>query len=149
MSERKNNFRLGKSIDEINIGDEAEGSMLVTEETIELYGKVSGDRNPIHYDKEYAATTIFGKPIAHGPIAGALVARVIGMDLPGLGTLAYSMKINFLSPVYAGDTLTAKVIATEKVLEKNLLRMSVSVINQENVEVISGYANVMPPIKDR
>lgn len=146
-SKDKTKFVLGKSLTEIQIGEKAQDTMKVTNDHIEWYAKMSGDYNPLHMDDEYAATTIFGRRIAHGPVAGALVARVIGMKLPGLGTLAYNMKVNFTAPVYPGDEITAIVEATEKVPEKNLLRLSFRVINQDNIEVMNGYANVLPPIK--
>jgi alkylation response protein AidB-like acyl-CoA dehydrogenase/acyl dehydratase/putative sterol carrier protein len=141
-------FALGKSLKEIQIGETAQGTMKVTDEHIDLYAKMSGDYNPLHMNEEYAATTIFGRRIAHGPVGGALVARVIGTQLPGLGTLAYSMKVNFKAPVYPGDEITAIVEAAEKEPEKNLLRMNFRVLNQSGIEVMDGYANVMPPIKD-
>ncbi|MFX1539349.1 MAG: MaoC/PaaZ C-terminal domain-containing protein, partial [Promethearchaeota archaeon] len=140
-------FVIGKSLDEIEIGETAKDSMKVTEDHIEWYAKMSGDYNPLHMDDEYAATTIFGRRIAHGPIGGALVARVIGMKLPGLGTLAFNMKVTFTAPVFPNDELTATVEATEKVPEKNLLRLSFTVVNQDGQEVLNGYANVLPPIK--
>jgi acyl dehydratase/putative sterol carrier protein len=145
--EDKPQFVLGKSLDEIHLGDKAEGSMKVTADHIEWYAKMSGDYNPLHMDDEYAATTIFGRRIAHGPVGGALVARVIGMQLPGLGTLAYNMKVNFTAPVFPGDEITAKVKVTEKIPEKNLLRLSFIVTNQQGLEVMNGYANVLPPLK--
>ncbi len=141
-------FKLGKSLNEIKIGDKAEGSMKVTPNHIKWYAKMSGDYNPLHMDDDYAATTIFGRRIAHGPIGGALVARIIGMQLPGLGTLAYNLKVNFIAPVYPGDEITAIVEATDKIPEKNLLRLSFHVVNQNNLEVMNGYANVLPPIKN-
>ncbi|MFX0168090.1 MAG: acyl-CoA dehydrogenase family protein [Candidatus Hodarchaeota archaeon] len=140
-------YQLGKSLNEIQIGDLAQGSMTVTVDQIEWYAKMSGDFNPLHMDDDYAATTMFGRRIAHGPIGGALVARVIGMQLPGLGTIAYNMKVNFTAPVYPGDELTAIVKATEKIPEKNLLRLSFNVTNQNGLEVMNGYANVLPPVK--
>jgi alkylation response protein AidB-like acyl-CoA dehydrogenase/acyl dehydratase/putative sterol carrier protein len=145
--EARSKFVLGKSLDEIQLDDKAEGSMLVTTDHIEWYAKMSGDYNPLHMDDEYAATTMFGRRIAHGPVGGALVARVIGMQLPGLGTLAYNMKVNFTAPVYPDDEITALVEVTEKIPEKNLLRLSFTVTNQNGIEVMNGYANVLPPIK--
>ncbi|MHA2433017.1 MAG: acyl-CoA dehydrogenase family protein [Candidatus Thorarchaeota archaeon] len=144
----KSRFTLGKSLDEITIGETAQGKMVVTDEDIAMYAKMSGDYNLLHTDDEYAATTMFGRRIAHGPIAGALVARVVGTKLPGLGTLAFNMKVNFKAPVYPDDEITATVEVTEKVVENNLLRMSFSVVNQDDIEVLNGYTNVMPPIKE-
>ncbi|MFX1264943.1 MAG: acyl-CoA dehydrogenase family protein [Promethearchaeota archaeon] len=148
LKTKESRFKLGKSLDEIEIGETAEGKMVVTDEDIALYAEMSGDYNLLHTDDEYAATTMFGRRIAHGPIAGALVARVVGTQLPGLGTLAFNMKVNFKAPVYPGDEITAVVKATEKVEEDNLLRMSFNVVNQDGIEVLDGYTNVMPPIKE-
>jgi len=147
LKESEPKFVLGKSLNDIKIGEKAQGSMKVTEDHIEWYAKMSGDYNPLHMNDEYAATTMFGRRIAHGPVGGALVARVIGMQLPGLGTLAYNMKVNFTAPVYPGDEITAIVEVTEKIPEKNLLRLSFTVINQKGLEVMNGYANVLPPLE--
>jgi len=144
---KESRFKLGKSLDELEIGDTAESSMLVTDEHIQLYADMSGDYNALHMDDEYASTTMFGKRIAHGPIGGALVARVIGTQLPGLGTLAFNMKVNFKAPVYPGDEIKAIVEVTEKVPESNLCRLKFDVFNNDGVIVMDGYANVMPPIK--
>jgi alkylation response protein AidB-like acyl-CoA dehydrogenase/acyl dehydratase/putative sterol carrier protein len=141
-------FTLGKSLAEIEVGENAESTMIVSDEHIDLYAQMSGDYNALHMDEEYAATTMFGKRIAHGPIGGALVARVIGTQLPGLGTLAFNMKVNFKAPVFPGDEIRAVVEVTEKVPEDNLCRLSFDVFNTDGVVVMDGYANVMPPIKE-
>jgi len=141
-------FTLGKSLDEIEIGEKAESSMIVSDEHIDLYAQMSGDYNALHMNEEYAATTMFGKRIAHGPIGGALVARVIGTQLPGLGTLAFNMKVNFKAPVYPGDEIRAVVEVTEKIPENNLCRLSFDVYNNDGIVVMDGYANVMPPLKE-
>jgi alkylation response protein AidB-like acyl-CoA dehydrogenase/acyl dehydratase/putative sterol carrier protein len=140
-------FELGKSLDEIEVGEKAESTMIVSDEHIDLYAQMSGDYNALHMDDEYATTTMFGKRIAHGPIGGALVARVIGTQLPGLGTLAFNMKVNFKAPVYPGDEIKAVIEVTEKVPENNLCRIKFDVYNNDGVVVMDGYANVMPPIK--
>jgi alkylation response protein AidB-like acyl-CoA dehydrogenase/acyl dehydratase/putative sterol carrier protein len=144
----KTKFALGKSLDEIEIGEKAESTMIVTDEHIDLYAQMSGDYNPLHMDKEYAATTMFGRRIAHGPLGGALVARVLGTQLPGLGTLAFNMKVNFKAPVYPGDEIKAVIEVTEKVPDSNLCRVKFDVYNDDGLVVMDGYANVMPPIKE-
>jgi acyl dehydratase len=57
------------------------------------------------------------------------------------------MKVNFTAPVFPGDEITATVEVTEKIPEKNLLRLSFTVTNQQGLEVMNGYANVLPPLK--
>ena len=47
----------------------------ITKRDIELFGEVSTDTNPMHFDEEYAATTQFGRCIAHGVISLSLLRR--------------------------------------------------------------------------
>ena len=71
------------------------------------------DRNPIHRDAEFAASTSFGEPIAPGILTAALVAAVIGSELPGPGAVYLSQSLKFLRPVKLNDTITARVEIAE------------------------------------
>ena len=55
--------------EQLKIGMSAEKTKTMTKEDIEYFGKVSTDTNPMHFNEEYAATTQFGKCIAHGVIS--------------------------------------------------------------------------------
>lgn len=46
---------------EVKVGDTARRSMLVTDEQIELFARLSGDRNPLHFDEDFARKTKFGR----------------------------------------------------------------------------------------
>jgi 3-hydroxybutyryl-CoA dehydratase len=140
-------MQTGKSIDEIAIGEKASATRTISEADVLLFAELTNDRNPVHIDEEYARQSIFGTRIAHGSFTTALVSAVLGMQLPGLGTIAYESRCRFRYPVYLGDTITATVEAVEKKPAKNLVTFKCSWTNQTGIIVADGEAVVMPPRK--
>ncbi|NPV90819.1 MAG: MaoC family dehydratase [Firmicutes bacterium] len=138
-------MRKGKTINEIEIGDEASFSKTIFEADIVLFGAITGDFNPMHFNEEYAKTTPFKTRIAHGGIAGSLIAPVLGMMLPGLGTIALETKTRYLAPVKPGDTITATGKVVSKDIGRNTVVMELTWKNQKDKLVMSGEATVMPP----
>ena len=126
------------------VGDTAEMSKTVTEEDIDLFAKVTGDRNPVHVSREFAEKTRFGERIAHGMLSAGLISAVIGMKLPGPGCLYLSQTLNFRGPVKIGDEITARVEVTEVISEKRL-RLKTECINQRSETVLDGEAIIVPP----
>lgn len=135
------------TIDEINVGDSASYSRLVTEREVELFAAVSGDHNPVHLDPDYAATTQFGECIAHGMLTGAFVSAAIAMELPGPGTIYLGQNLQFRAPVLLGDTVTVYLEVIEKHDTKPWLKLSTTVKNQDDKEIARGEASVMAPAK--
>ena len=138
----------GKSIDEIAMGEKASVTRTISEADVLQFADLTGDRNPVHIDEEYARQSMFGARIAHGSFTTALISGVLGMQLPGLGTIAYESRCRFRYPVYFGDTITATVEVVEKNQAKNLVKFKCSWTNQTGVVVADGEAVVMPPRKD-
>lgn len=133
------------TISELSIGDAVEFSKTVTETDIALFAAMSGDFNPVHMDAEYAASTIFGARVAHGPLTLALAAGPLGMELPGVGTIAVTNHIEYRRPVYIGDTITSRVEVAELDVERNRATMALTWTNQAGTLVADGTAVVKPP----
>lgn len=133
------------TIDKINIGDSASFTKTVTESDVVLFAGVSGDFNPAHVNAEYAKTTMFGQRIAHGMLSAGFISNVLANQLPGPGTIYLGQELKFVKPVFLGDTVTATVTVTEKIEEKNRLKLDTTVTNQNGEKVIVGVATVMPP----
>ena len=93
----------------IKIGQTAQTSKQITQTDLTLYAAVTGDFNPVHFDPVYSAQTRFKGPIAHGMIAAGLVSGLMGMNLPGPGTIYLQQTLNFLAPVKVNDVITACV----------------------------------------
>ena len=136
---------IGKTIDELKIGDTAEFSKTVSESDIYQFAGITGDFNPAHMNEEYAKKTFFKTRIAHGMLAAGFISTVIGTKLPGTGSIYVKQNLSFLAPVRIGDTITACVEVIEIIAEKKRVRLKTTCINQEGTQVLDGEAVVSPP----
>ena len=132
---------------EINLGDTARFSKTISESDVYNIAGVTGDMNPAHIDKEYASKGPFGRRIAHGILPAGLLSTVMGMQLPGPGSIYMNQEYQFLKPVFIGDTITAIVEIIGKDEIKNRVRLRTYCKNQDGEIVIDGKAEVMPPGK--
>jgi 3-hydroxybutyryl-CoA dehydratase len=137
-------INMGKTFDQIEIGESACHVRTISSEDIDLYAKITDDYNPIHMDEEYAKDTIFGGRIAHGTITLGLSAPVIGMKLPGQGCALISISSDFIRPVRIGDTITAFAEVIAKDAGKRVIELSLKFTNQRNENVAIGKALVKP-----
>lgn len=119
-------------------------SKTVTERDVTLFAEVTGDMNPAHTDEAWAKNTKFGTRIAHGVLSAGLVSAVLGMKLPGPGTIYMGQQLKFTAPVRFNDTITAEVEVVE-IIENKRLRLRTTVVNQEGKAVLAGEALVSPP----
>lgn len=135
------------TIDELEIGQKATYSKTCTADDITLFATVSGDVNPVHLDDEFAATTPFGKRIAHGMYTGALVSAALAIELPGPGTIYMGQELKFKAPVFIGDTITVELEVDTIRAEKAIVGLLCSCTNQDGTVVAAGKATVMAPKK--
>ena len=94
-------------VEDLRIGQSARYVRTITEADVQQFGAVSGDLNPLHFDEEYAKTTIFKGRIAHGMLSLSFVSTVLGTQLPGAGAIFIGATVRFKAPVRIGDTVTA------------------------------------------
>ncbi len=127
---------------DIKMGQSAEVVHTVTEDDIQIFGNLSGDYNPLHFDEDWAKTTMFGGRIAHGILTASFVSTAIGMKLPGPGTIYMSQSMRFLGPVRIGDTITARVEVIMLNDEKERITLKTTCINQDSKIVMDGEALV-------
>ena len=135
----------GWYFEDLAIGQTASRSNDVSAATIAAFADVSGDRNPVHLDEAYAATTIFKEPIAHGILAAAYISAVVGMDLPGPGAIYVSQSLSFKAPVKAGDTVVATATIVE-LLPKRRVRIETK-CTVAGKPVVEGEAVLMVPAR--
>ncbi len=132
--------------EDLSIGQEASTSNTVTADVIRGFADVSGDRNPVHIDAEYAATTIFKERIAHGMLAAAYISAVFGMKLPGPGAIYISQTLNFKAPVKIGDVVVTTVKVAELIPEKKRARFE-CVCSVNGKPAVQGDAVLMVPAR--
>ena len=144
--------------DDLEVGNEwTSGGRTLTEADIVNYAGFSGDFNPIHIDHEYAKSTPFRRPIAHG-FAIFCIASGLGISAPAVRTMAMLRVTmwNFTLPVFAGDTIRNVSRVKEKVVRGRGRRGEVTwyraVINQDGKVVQDGEVVTLvecrPPVRD-
>ena len=125
-----------------DVGTQVTHVRMFTSDDIIRFAEVSGDRNPVHLDDAYAARSPFGRRVAHGFLTGSLISAVIGMELPGPGSIYLGQTMKFLAPVYIGDTVTVRVEVIGVREEKRLVTLRTDCTNQDGKLVLTGEATV-------
>jgi acyl dehydratase len=112
----------------------------VTSLDIELFTRISGDRNPIHYDEELARTTRFGGIVVQGGITSAILNALVAEDLPGPGTVFLQVNWNFKAPVRPGDTIIGEVKILKVREDKPITELETRVLLSDGTLVLDGNA---------
>jgi 3-hydroxybutyryl-CoA dehydratase len=136
------------NIDEIKLGDMASTTKTISESDVYLFAGITGDMNPAHTDDVTACRGVFKGRVAHGILVTGLISAVLGMKLPGPGTIYLGQEVKFTKPVYFGDTITATCTVASMRPEKNIVNLDTLCVNQRGETVITGSATVMPPKKE-
>ena len=133
------------TLDEIYVGQKASVTKTITKGDIYTFAGLVDDYSPVHVNKEFGEKSPFGQCIAHGFLSGSLFSTLAGNYLPGAGSLYVRQSLNFLRPVYAGDTITATVTVRSVNSQRNRAELDTVCTNQDGVQVVTGTAKVMPP----
>jgi len=133
------------TIEQLEIGQSASVQKRITEAEVLTFADISGDVNPVHINEEHAKTSVFGQRVAHGALVSGLTSTVLGMELPGQGTIYLGQENRFVAPVYFDDVVTARCEIVEIIKEKNIVKFATTTTNQDGKVVITGIATVMPP----
>lgn len=125
------------------VGDKGILQKTIFETDVELFANITGDMNPVHMSEEAAGNSVFKERIAHGMLSASLISAVIGMQVPGPGTIYLEQNCRFLKPVKFGDTLTVES-SVSKILnyEKGILQLENTIYNQRGESVLEGSSVV-------
>jgi acyl dehydratase len=122
------------------VGQTAQLSRKISTRDIELFTEITGDRNPLHYDEEFAASSPFGTIIVQGGVTSGILNAVVAEQLPGPGTVFLHVDWNFRAPVRPGDTITGIVEVVSVRNDKPITTLKTSVVRQDDVVVLEGTA---------
>ena len=122
------------------VGQKAERSRTVEPGDIELFTRISGDRNPLHYDEAAAKASRFGEIVVQGGITSAILNAVVAEELPGPGTVFLHVDWNFRAPVRPGDTITGEVTVTSVREDKPITELATRVLRDDGTVVLDGRA---------
>jgi acyl dehydratase len=126
----------------LRVGDTASLSKAITDDDIRAFADLTTDHNPVHLDDEFARQTKFGRRIAHGMLSASLISAVLANQLPGQGTVYLGQTLQFVAPVFPGDTVTARVTVTKIREDKPIVTLETVCLNQHDELLIKGEAVV-------
>ncbi len=126
------------------VGQKGKFSKTISEADVYGFAGICGDFNPVHINEQEAGKSSFGKRIAHGMLGSSLISAVLGMTLPGPGTIYISRNLQFKAPIFIGDTIEAQVSITE-LMDKGKAKLNTQVKKQKGMLVIAGEAVVRLP----
>ena len=126
------------------IGDVYHHDFIFTQDEVQKFADVTGDKNPVHLDAAYAATTMFKKPIMHGFLGGSIFSKVFGTLFPVEGTIYLKQSMAFMKPMFVDVTYEAVLTIKEHNIEKHRAIVETIIREKSTEEVtISGEATVM------
>lgn len=126
----------------ISVGYSDSVSKTITREHVDAFASLSGDYNALHMDEQFAARTEFEQRVVHGFLHASLLSTLVGMKIPGPGALYLSQSIDFTSPVFIGDTVTAVGTVTAVDRETRVIEIATEIVNQHKRAVLTGAARV-------
>jgi acyl dehydratase len=122
------------------VGQIATRSLTLTREHVEAYAAMTGDRNPLHFDPDFAAKTKFGRLVVQGGLTTGILHALVAMDMPGPGTVFLSQNWKFTAPVFIGDTVTATATVLSVHPSKPVTQLGIKVARDGGEVVLEGEA---------
>jgi phosphate acetyltransferase len=132
-----------KTFDEIALGQSARIDRTLEENDILLFGVMSGDTNPTHFEAEGGAGE--RAVVGHGLWSATLISNLLGNELPGPGTAYKSQQLDFHRRVFLGDTVSVSITVTAKHEADKSVDFSCLAVNQNGETVFTGVASVFAP----
>jgi acyl dehydratase len=126
----------------LRVGDKASLNKTFTEEEVFQFAEISTDKNPLHLDTHFAKSSIFGERIVHGMLVASLFSGLIGMKLPGQGSIYLGQALTFKAPVRIGEEVTATVEIVKIRTDKPIVTLRTVCVNAKGVVAIEGEAVV-------
>lgn len=123
---------------QLDVGYEISYEKRVTEADVHLFGLMSGDFNPIHFDEEFAKKTRFGGRVAQGMLTTSLVSAAVAR-VPGTVVLLETY-FKYTAPVKIGDLVRIQGTVVEK--EKNRYKLNIKCAVDEKI-VAEGWVKIL------
>jgi acyl dehydratase len=120
------------------VGATATWTRTFTADDVEAYARLTGDRNPLHFDAAFAGRTRAGRLIVHGGLTTGLFNALVAERLPGPGSVFLHQEWDYPAPAYVGDTVTAEAVVVEARADKPITRLRCVARRDDGTEVLRG-----------
>jgi 3-hydroxybutyryl-CoA dehydratase len=128
----------------MKVGDQYQTDFIITQQMVNEFAELSGDKNPLHIDPEFAAKTPFKQPIVHGIFSVSIISKIMGTEFPGAGSIYLDQQFQFKRPVYPGKEYYAKIelVSVEEGRHRGVF--STKIFSKDGNKIaVDGQATVM------
>ena len=139
MSEKPSEY----SFDEIELGMQKRFKVDISKNMLDVFGRDTGDYNPLHMNKKYASSTSFKKRVCSGMFLSSFFSRLVGMYLPGKHALHISQSLNFVNPCFIGETITVEGKVIDKSPATKIIKLETTITSESGKRIIDGKAQVI------
>jgi len=113
---------------------------VITTAMVDSFAELTGDKNPVHTDEEFAKNTRFGRRIAHGMLSVGIISAILGNDFPGPGSIYMRQEVKFLKPIFLEEEVKITIEILEKNEEKKRLLVRTTVEKSNGEKAVDGEA---------
>ena len=131
------------SFDEIELGMQKSFKVNISKNMLDVFGRHTGDYNPLHMSEEYASSTSFKKRVCSGMFLSSFFSRLVGMYLPGKHALHISQSLNFVNPCFIGEMITVEGKVVDKSPATKIIKLETTITNESGKRIIDGKAQVI------
>jgi acyl dehydratase len=124
----------------LSVGQKATRSLTLTANHVKMFAELSGDYNPLHFDKDFVSKTKFKKLVVQGGLTTGLLHALVAMDMPGPGTVFLSQNWKFTAPVFIDDTITAEATVLSMHETKPVTQLQIKITREDGEIVLEGEA---------
>ena len=128
---------------DIKIGMEESFIVILTNEMLDSFKKITGDINPLHNDLDYAKSKGYSERVVYGMLTSSFLSTLAGVYLPGKYSLIHEVNVLFKKPVFVSDsplTIKGKVIEINEMFKQFTIK--VEILNKNNEKVLRGTMKV-------
>ena len=127
----------------LKIGDNHKEEFIITQEMVNRFAELSGDKNPLHIDKKFAAKTRFKKPIVHGLFSVTSFGKVMGTKFPGPGSIHVAQNLSFKKPLYPDEKYYVYIELIRIVKKKHFGIFKTQIYDLNNKLIIDGTGTAL------
>ena len=127
----------------LKIGDNYTENFIITQDMVNKFAELSGDKNPLHLDKEFAAKTRFKKPVVHGLFSVTSFGKVMGTKFPGHGAIHVSQNLSFKRPLYPEKEYRVYVELIKIIKEKHFGIFKTQIFDMKNKLIVDGTGTAL------
>lgn len=124
------------------VGAAARRSHRTSMQDVELFSKITGDFNPLHYDAALAEASVFGRLIVQGGVISGVLNALVAEDLPGPGTVFLNVAWRFVKAVGIDEEIVGEVEVVSVRDDKPICELKTRVANAQGEDCLVGEATV-------